>query len=356
MKKNIAVLPGDGIGPEIMAQAIKVLKSVEEKFGHKFSYTKGLIGDLAIKETGSALPAETLELCKDSDAVLFGCIGHPKYDKDPNAKVRPEQGLLELRRELDLYANIRPVKSYDLLLKSSPLKESVIKNVNFVVYRELSSGIYFGKPSRKSEHGTSAVDTCRYTREEIIRISKLAFDYAKSINGRVTLVDKANVLATSKLWREVVTEFAKKYKAVELECMYVDSAAMRIIQEPRHFDVILTENMFGDILTDEASVITGSLGMMPSASLGSGTDLFEPVHGSYPEAAGQDRANPFATILSAAMMLNYSFGMSDESTAIEKAVEKAMQAGVMTEDITVKGKKAEACSVVGDFIATQIKK
>lgn len=351
MKKSIAVLAGDGIGLEIIEQTIKVLNKVAEKFGHTFTFNEGLIGATAIEETGTALPPETLELCAHSHAILFGCIGHPKYDKDPSAKVRPEDGLLKLREELDLYANIHPIKSYDLLLSSSPLKKSVIEDVDFVVYRELSSGIYFGKPSRISEHGNSAVDTSRYTKEEISRVAKLAFDYAKTTKGKVTLVDKANILATSKLWREVVTEFAKKYKSVELECMYVDKAAMKIIQEPQHFDVILTENLYGDILTDEASVITGSLGMLPSASLGTKISLFAPVHGACQELAGQDRANPFAGILSGAMLLEYSFGLSAESAAIERSIEKAMNTGMMTADIKTKGKP---CSEVGDFVADQI--
>ncbi len=331
--KKIAVLPGDGIGPEIIAQAVKVLKAIEKKYHHQFEYNYGLIGAAAIDQTGNPYPDETHELCANSDAILFGAIGDPKYDNNPAAKVRPEQGLLKMRSNLGLYANIRPVKSYDALLDASPLKNDRIKGADFVVVRELISGIYFGKPRGRSEDQNIAYDTCVYSKEEILRITEKAFQFAKNRNKKVTLLDKANVLATSRLWREVVTEYAKQFPEIELECNFIDSAAMEVITKPTKFDVILTENLFGDIISDEASVITGSLGMLPSASLGNKISLYEPIHGSYPQAAGKNIANPMATILSAAMLLEYSFGMIEESKDIVQAVEKAMNEGFVTEDI-----------------------
>lgn len=345
MEKRIAVLPGDGIGPEVIAQAIKTLRAVEKKFGHQFILQEGLIGAASIDATGNPFPKETLELCIQSDAILFGAIGHPKYDNDPKAKVRPEQGLLAMRKQLDLFANIRPVKTYKGLSSASPLKENIINGVDFVVCRELSSGIYFGEPRGKSEE--EAFDTCRYSRKEILRITELAFSYAKARKKKVTLVDKANVLSTSQLWREVVAEYAINHPDITLETMFVDNAAMKLIQNPGHFDVILTENMFGDILTDEASVITGSLGMLPSASIGSKIALFEPIHGSFPEAAGKNKANPLATILSASMMLEISFGLIKESMTINNAVENAIVNNIRTEDIG----GTNSCSEVGDYVA-----
>ncbi|MES2621121.1 MAG: 3-isopropylmalate dehydrogenase [Bacteroidota bacterium] len=348
MEKRIAVLPGEGIGPEVIAQAVKTLRAIEKKFGHHFILTEGLIGAVAIDATGNPFPKETLDLCNSSDAILFGAIGHPKYDNDPQAKVRPEQGLLAMRKQLDLFANIRPVKTYKQLSGASPLKENIVKGIDFVVLRELSSGIYFGEPRGKSHE--EAFDTCRYTRKEILRITELAFTYAKARKKKVTLVDKANVLATSQLWREVVAEYAKSHPDITLETMYVDSAAMKLILNPAHFDVILTENLFGDILTDEASVITGSLGMLPSASTGSRISLYEPIHGSFPEAAGKDQANPLATILSAAMMLELSFGLVEESNSINKAVEEAIENNIRTEDIG----GSSSCSAVGDYVAARV--
>ncbi len=348
MEKRIAVLPGDGIGPEVITQAVKTLHAIEKKFGHHFILNEGLIGAAAIDATGNPFPKETLELCTSSDAILFGAIGHPKYDNDPQAKVRPEQGLLAMRKQLDLYANIRPVKTYKQLSSASPLKENIVKDIDFVVLRELSSGIYFGEPRGKNQE--EAFDTCRYTRKEILRITELAFTYAKARRKKVTLVDKANVLATSQLWREVVAEYAKNHPDITLETMYVDSAAMKLILKPSHFDVILTENLFGDILTDEASVITGSLGMLPSASVGSKIALYEPIHGSFPEAAGKDKANPLATILSAAMMLELSFGLIEESNSINKAVENALANNIRTEDIGGNS----SCNEVGDYVAQKI--
>ena len=348
MKKKIAVLPGDGIGPEIVEQAVIALKSIEKKFQHEFELEYGLIGAAAINATGNPYPEETHALCTGSDAILFGAIGDPKYDNDPSAKIRPEQGLLKMRSALGLYANIRPVKSYDALLDASPLKTERVQGVDFVVVRELISGIYFGKPRGRSEDQSIAYDTCVYTREEILRITEKAFQFAKNRKKKVTLLDKANVLATSRLWREVVTEYAKNHPDIELECNYIDSAAMEVITKPKKFDVILTENLFGDIISDEASVIAGSLGILPSASIGSTIGLYEPIHGSYPQAAGKNIANPMATILSAAMLLEYSFGMLEESNAIVQAVDRAMQEGFVTEDIN---NGQYSTSAVGDKIA-----
>lgn len=352
MNKKIAVLPGDGIGPEVTEQALKVLKSIEQVFGHTFTYDEALVGAAAIDATGNPFPPETEEICKGADAILFGAIGHPKYDDDPKAKVRPEQGLLAMRKKLGLFANVRPVSSYDALLPISPLKEEIIKGADFVVFRELTGGIYFGQPRGRSEDGNSAFDSCTYSKEEILRVSKLAFEAAGNRNKRVTLVDKANVLATSRLWRETVQELAADYPDIDLDFMFVDNAAMKIIQNPRYFDVVLTENMFGDIITDEASVISGSLGMLPSASIGKSQSLFEPIHGSYPQAAGKNIANPFGAILSAAMLLEYSFGLVEESRLIEKAVDQVLKEGFVTEDINAAG--AKSTSEVGDRIVSLI--
>lgn len=351
MNKKIAVLAGDGIGPEIVEQAIKALDAVAEAYGHTFTYEEGLVGAAAIDATGNPFPQKTLDLCLAADSILFGAIGDPKYDNDPKAKVRPEQGLLAMRKALGLFANIRPVTTYDILNDASPLKTEIVKGVDFVVFRELTGGIYFGEPRGRSENGDKAFDTCVYSKEEIVRIAKLAFEAARTRRKKLTLVDKANVLATSRLWREVVTEVAKDYSDIEFDTMFVDNAAMKIITNPGYFDVVLTENMFGDIITDEASVITGSLGMLPSASVGEKA-LFEPIHGSYPQATGKNIANPMATILSAAMLLEYSFKMEKESKAVRAAVEEALNSGYTTEDI--KGGKYST-SEVGDKVAALIK-
>src|SRR4051794_30330721 len=318
MKKNIGVILGDGIGPEVTRQAIKVLDAVAERFRHDFHYQYGLMGAIAIDKTGNPLPDETIQMCLDSDAILFGAIGHPKYDNDPTAKVRPEQGLLKLRKSLQLFANIRPVSTYAALHHLSPLKSQQLEGVDFVIFRELTGGIYFGKKEVNAEY-TEASDLCIYTREEIERISHLAFKAARQRRKKLTLVDKANVLETSRLWRKIVKEIAGSYPDVKVEYLFVDNASMQIILNPRQFDVVLTENMFGDIISDEASVISGSLGMLPSASIGTNTALFEPIHGSYPSAAGKDIANPVGSILSAAMMLDY-FNMKEEATLVRSAV------------------------------------
>lgn len=332
MKKNIAVLPGDGIGPEVTKQAIKVLKAIAQRFNHEFIFKEGLIGAAAIDATGNPFPEETLNLCQKADAILFGAIGDPKYDNDPSAKIRPEQGLLAMRKALNLYCNIRPVKSYKSLSHISPLKKELVTDVDFIVFRELTGGIYFGEKGR-NESGSMAFDKCTYSKEEILRITKLAFAAAAERRKKVTLVDKANVLETSKLWREVVQKYALLFPEIELELMYVDNAAMKIIQNPKHFDVILTENMFGDILTDEASVIVGSLGLLPSASIGTDKALYEPIHGSYPQAAGKNIANPLGSILSAAMMLEHSFDMEVESAFIKHAVNEIIETGYLTQDL-----------------------
>ncbi|WMJ71969.1 3-isopropylmalate dehydrogenase [Cytophagaceae bacterium ABcell3] len=353
MEKNIAVLKGDGIGPEVTNQAIKVLKAVEEVYGHKFNYTEALIGATAIDATGNPFPEETFKVCQDSDAILFGAIGHPKYDNDPNAPVRPEQGLLAMRKSLNLFANLRPINTYKILADASPLRADLVDGVDFLVFRELTGGIYFGQPRGRSEDKNVAFDSCVYSKEEILRVTKLAFDAAYKRRKKVTLVDKANVLATSRLWRETVKEYAKDHPEIELDFMFVDNAAMKIIQNPGYFDVVLTENMFGDIITDEASVITGSLGMLPSASVGDKTALYEPIHGSYPEAAGLNIANPLGAILSAAMLLDTSFGFIDEAASIRTAVEEALNGGFVTKDINPN--KYYTTDEVGDKIATLIK-
>jgi len=331
MNKNIAVILGDGIGPEVTRQSIKVLNAVGERFGHEFYYTYSLMGADAINKTGSPLPDETLEVCVSSDAILFGAIGHPKYDNDPTAKVRPEQGLLKLRKSLGLFANIRPVMTFPSLYHLSPFKPKQLEDVDFVVYRELTGGIYFGKKEMNADY-TEASDLCIYNKTEIERIAHHAFKSAQQRKKKLTLVDKANVLETSRLWRKVVQEVAKNYTDVTTDYMFVDNAAMQIIINPKQFDVILTENMFGDIISDEASVISGSLGMLPSASVGEHTALFEPIHGSYPQAAGKDIANPVGSVLSAAMLLEH-LHMNEEAALVREAVGWSLDSKFVTKDI-----------------------
>lgn len=356
MNKKIAVLPGDGIGPEIVAESVKVLKAVESRFNHKFEYIYGKIGATAIDDCGEPYPEETHKLCMESDAILFGAIGDPKYDNNPAAKVRPEQGLLKMRKSLGLYANIRPVEIYTKLIDRSPLKESVVKDVDLVVVRELTGGIYFGEPRGRSEDGKRAYDTSLYSDVEIERISRIAFIMARKRKGLVTLVDKANVLATSRLWREVVSKLHKsEYSDVQLDCLFVDNAAMQLVTDPGRFDVILTENMFGDILSDQASVLTGSIGLLPSSSIGTHTPLFEPIHGSFPQGAGKNIANPIATILSAAMLLEGAFDLNAEASAIRKGCEDAINNGILTPEL-VKEAKAYTTSDIGDYVAEYIAK
>ena len=355
MKLNIAVLPGDGIGPEIMKQALKVTEVVCSKFKHELNYEEAIVGANAIDATGDPYPSKTHELCMKSDAVLFGAIGDPKYDNDPSAKVRPEQGLLRMRKQLGLYGNIRPVMTFPSLLHKSPLRSDLVDGADFVCIRELTGGVYFGKPQGRSEDGDTAYDTSIYTREEIERVLHLAYKFAGQRRKKVTVVDKANVIATSRLWRQIAQEIAPQYPDIETDYLFVDNAAMRIIQWPKSFDVMVTENLFGDILTDEASVITGSMGLLPSASIGVHTSLFEPIHGSYPQAAGKDIANPLAMILSVALMFEYAFELKEEGALIREAVNASLEAGIVTEDIS-DGGKSYKLSEVGEWIIEYIKK
>jgi len=352
MEKKIAVILGDGIGPEVTQQSIKVLNAIGQRFGHVFEYKYGIMGADAIDKTGNPLPDETIVTCMQSDAILFGAIGHPKYDNDPAAKVRPEQGLLKLRKELQLFANIRPISTYTALQHLSPLKSKQLKNVDFVIFRELTGGIYFGK-KELSEDQTRASDDCVYTKQEIERVSHLAFQYAQKRKKKLTLVDKANVLETSRLWRRVVQEIATQYGDVSVDYMFVDNAAMQIILNPAQFDVVLTENMFGDIISDEASVLSGSLGLAPSASVGNKTSLFEPIHGSYPQAAGKDIANPLGSILSAAMMLDY-FELANEATAVREAVAWTLSNGFVSKDIDPINNYST--TAIGDLITDHIER
>lgn len=350
MELKIAVLPGDGIGPEISREGVKVLESISKKYGHKFLFVKGLVGAAAIDECGDPFPEDTLQLCLESDAVLFSSVGDPRFDNNPSAKVRPEQGLLKMRKSLELFANIRPIDTFDSLLSKSPLKEDVIKGSNFVCVRELTGGMYFGE---KYEGEDKAFDTNVYTRGEIERILRVGYDLASKRKKHLTVVDKANVLASSRLWRKVAQEISKEYPEIITDYMFVDNASMRIIQDPRFFDVMVTENTFGDILTDEASVITGSMGLLPSASTGAKTPLFEPVHGSWPEAAGKNIANPIAQILSAAMLVEH-FGLTKEGKEIRSAVNASLENNVCTPDIQKEGLKPYSTEEVGSWIANYI--
>ncbi|MCX8019723.1 MAG: 3-isopropylmalate dehydrogenase [Chitinophagaceae bacterium] len=350
MKKKITLLPGDGIGPEVLSQARKVLDAVASVYQHQWEYNEGKIGAAAIDATGTALPQQTLELCMESDAILFGAVGHPRYDNDPKAAVRPEQGILGLRKALELYANIRPIQTYAALRHLSPIHLKRKEEVNFIIFRELTAGIYFGD-KETTNNGSTAVDTCKYSKNEVERIARMAFEYALGRKRKLTLVDKANVLETSRLWRRTIQELSAQYPEVSVEYMYVDNAAMQIILNPYQFDVILTENMFGDILSDEASVLCGSLGMLPSASLGEHTALFEPIHGSYPQAAGKDIANPIGAILSAALMLEY-FGLKEEAGHVRDAVEWSLENRFVTKDIDTIN--FYFTSTVGDLIADYI--
>lgn len=355
--KNIAVIKGDGIGPEIVGEAMKVLDKAAEKYGHKFNYTEVLMGGIAIDETGVPLPQETVDKCLASDSVLLGAVGGPKWDKG-EGKMRPEAGLLGIRGALKLFANIRPAKLLKPLASACPLKTDITdKGLDLVIVRELIGGAYFGeKKTYTDDKGRkTASDLMVYSDYEVERICRVAFDMAKKRRSKVTSVDKANVLDSSRLWREVSHRVAAEYPEVEFSDMLVDNTAMQLVRNPAQFDVIVTENLFGDILSDEASMITGSLGMIPSASLGEGTlGLYEPIHGSAPDIAGQNKANPIATILSAAMMLRYSFDMSKEADAVEAAVDKVLEAGFRTGDIMSEGMTLVSCSEMGDKIAESI--
>jgi 3-isopropylmalate dehydrogenase len=336
MKKRIAILPGDGIGPEVCDAATKVLAEISRLYNHEFEFMYGDLGGIAIDSSGTPLPEETLSICKQSDAVLLGAVGGPKWDTLPGDK-RPEKGLLGLRKELDLFANLRPVTIYDSLAEASPLKDEIIEGVDLVIVRELTGGLYFGEPRERRGEGEEelAVDTLLYSRKEIERIVRKGFEFAKVRGGALTSVDKANVLESSRLWREVVDEVAKEYPDIPYSHMLVDNAAMQLIRSPKQFDVIVTENMFGDILSDEASMITGSLGMLPSASLSQdGPGLFEPIHGSAPDIAGKGIANPLATLSSVVMMLTYAFQMTDEANALSEAINDVLEKGYRTADLT----------------------
>ena len=352
---KIATLPGDGIGPEVVAQAVKAVDAVCSRKGHKAEYSFGYVGACAIRKFGDAFPEQTFKTCMDSDAVLFGAVGDPEFDNDPTAPVRPEQGLLAMRKSLGLYANLRPVETFPSLLHKSPLKKELVEGADLLCVRELTGGMYFGQKGR-SDDGNTAYDTCIYSRPEVERILKLAFEYAMRRRKHLTVVDKANVLESSRLWRQIAQEMEPQYPEVTVDYLFVDNAAMQLIRCPKVFDVIVTENTFGDILTDEASCITGSMGLLASASVGEHTSLFEPIHGSYPQAAGKNIANPLATILSAAMMFEYAFGLMEEGKAIRGAVSASIDAGIVTEDLAAPSQKACSTSEVGDWVAEYIDK
>ena len=351
MELKIAVLPGDGIGPEISEQGVAVMSAVCERFGHKVSYEYALCGAHAIDEVGDPFPEETFKICMDADAVLFSAVGDPKFDNDPTAKVRPEQGLLAMRKKLGLFANIRPIETFDCLIHKSPLKDELVRDADFVCIRELTGGMYFGE---KYQDNDKAYDTKAYTRPEIERILEEAYKYAERRRKHLTVVDKANVLASSRLWRQVAKEMAVKHPEVETDYMFVDNAAMRMIQDPKFFDVMVTENTFGDILTDEGSCITGSMGLLPSASTGEHTPVFEPIHGSWPQAKGLNIANPLAQILSVAMLFEY-FNLMEEGKLIRKAVNASLDANVRTPEIQVEGGAHYGTKEVGAWIVNYIK-
>lgn len=356
MNTTITLLPGDGIGPEVVAEGRKVLETVAAQFGHTFTFTEALIGGIAIDEMGDPLPDESLAVCDASQAVLLGAVGGPKWS-DPRAPVRPEQGLLRLRKELGLFANLRPVTVAPALMDASPLRADVVRGVDLLIVRELTGGLYFGRPQGRSddETGRAAVDTLRYTEAEIERLMRVAFDLARQRRKKVTSVDKANVLASSRLWREVAHEVARDYADVEYEDLLVDACAMYLIRRPADFDVIATENMFGDILSDEASMLAGSLGMLPSASLGSKPPgVYEPIHGTAPDIAGRGIANPLATILSVAMLLRSGLRLAEEAAAVEQAVEAVLAAGYRTADLASPGQPTVSTQAMGDMVAAAI--
>ena len=350
MDFKIAVLPGDGIGPEISEQGVAVMNAICKRFGHNVDYKYAICGADAIDKVGDPVPAETLKICQEADAVLFSAVGDPKFDNNPTAKVRPEQGLLAMRKQLGLFANIRPVQTFGCLLHKSPLRADLVKDADFICIRELTGGMYFGE---KYQDNDKAYDTNAYTREEIERILKVAFEYARKRRKHLTVVDKANVLASSRLWRQIAQEMATQYPDVNTDYMYVDNAAMRMIQEPRFFDVMVTENTFGDILTDEGSCISGSMGLLPSASTGLSTPVFEPIHGSWPQAKGLNIANPLAQILSVAMLFEY-FDLSAEGAMIREAVDASLDACVRTPEIQVDGGEKYGTREVGAWIVNYI--
>lgn len=351
MELKIAVLPGDGIGPEVMTQAIGVLDAITERFHHEFKYEEAICGAHAIDLVGDPYPDATHDVCMRADAVLFAAVGDLRYDNDPTSPVRPEQGLLAMRKKLGLFANVRPVATFPCLLHKSPLKDELIRGADFIVIRELTGGMYFGE---KHQDNDMAYDTDIYTRPEIERILKVGFEYAQKRKRHLTVVDKANILASSRLWRQIAKEMEASYPDVTTDYMFIDNASMRVLTEPRFFDVIVTENTFGDILTDETSCITGSMGLQPSSSLGLYTPLFEPVHGSWPQAAGQNLANPLAQILSAAMLLEH-FGLTEEGLVIRQAVDASLEQNVRTPEIQVEGAPHYGTKEVGQWIIDYIK-
>lgn len=351
MKLNIAVLAGDGIGPEISKQGVAVMAAVCKKFGHEVNFTEALVGAAAIDAVGDPFPDDTYNICKEADAVLFSSVGDPKFDNNPNATIRPEQGLLAMRKKLGLFANIRPVQTFDCLIHKSPLKDELVRGADFICIRELTGGMYFGE---KKEGDDFAYDTNAYSRAEVERILKVAYAYAERRHKHLTVVDKANVLASSRLWRKVAQEMAPQHPDVTTDFMYVDNASMRMIQEPTFFDVMVTENTFGDILTDEGSCITGSMGLLPSASTGESTPVFEPIHGSWPQAKGLNIANPLAQILSVAMLFEY-FNLTNEGTLIRQAVDASLDANVRTPEIQVEGAPKYGTKEVGEWIVNWIK-
>ena len=353
MDLKIALLAGDGIGPEIIEQAVRVCNKIAKKFNHNITWNRGLVGAAAIDVCGNPYPEETHEICLESDAILFGAIGDPKYDNNPLAKVRPEQGLLKMRKDLGLFANIRPTFTFPSLINNSPLKKERIEGTDLVFLRELTGGIYFGEKGRK-DGGEKAYDICSYTKEEIKRLAKKGFEMAMKRSKKLCCVDKANVLETSRLWRETVQVMEKDFPQVEVSYEFVDAVAMRLVQWPNSYDVLITENLFGDILTDEASVISGSMGLMPSASVGEKTSLFEPIHGSYPEVAGKYIANPLATILSAAMMFEDAFGLMEEGRAIRDAVNESLKSKIVTKDLASNGEKFYKTNEVGKWIENNL--
>ena len=350
MNLKIAVLAGDGIGPEISEQGVAVMQAVCQKFGHQVTFTPALCGAAAIDAVGDPFPEETFRICQEADAVLFSAVGDPKFDNDPTAKVRPEQGLLAMRKKLGLFANIRPVETFDCLVHKSPLRQELVSSADFVCIRELTGGMYFGE---KQEGADYAYDTNAYSRHEVERILHVAYQYARRRRKHLTVVDKANVLASSRLWRKVAQEISVQYPDVQTDYMYVDNAAMRMIQEPRFFDVMVTENTFGDILTDEGSCITGSMGLLPSASTGEGTPVFEPIHGSWPQAKGLNIANPLAQILSVAMLFEY-FDLAAEGKLVRDAVNASLDANVRTPEIQVEGGAKYGTKEVGSWIVNWI--
>ena len=354
MELKIGLLPGDGIGPEVIKEAVKVLDSIANKFNHKIFWNEGLVGAAAIDVTGDPYPEETHKICLNSDAVLFGAVGDPKYDNDPTAKIRPEEGLLRMRKKLGLYANIRPTYTFNSLLEKSPIKKSIIQGTDLVFVRELTGGIYFGKRGRNKKDDY-AYDTCEYNVNEIKRLAKIGFELAMKRSKKLCCIDKANVLETSRLWRQTVQSLEKNYPEVNVSYEFVDAVAMRLIHSPSYYDVLITSNLFGDILTDEASVISGSMGLMPSASVGVETSIYEPIHGSFPQAKGKNIANPLATILSVSMMFERSFNLLEESKLIRDLVNESISNNIVTKDLSGDGKSFRT-EEVGDWIVERIRK